>query len=188
MKTALTAYQTRLNKLLAAKKRRLTMYKLSIQCIKHRLIMLTMATILVLSAPLNASNDKPNSKALPFEQLTPSQQQQLAPFKNKWSALDQQQRQKVIKGLSRWNTMNTQQKQLVKKRFKQWRTLPHTEKRQLRRTFHRYKSLSPAKRKQLKHTFQKFRALPADRRHEIKQRFLKVTPKKNLPKRNPSIK
>jgi Spy/CpxP family protein refolding chaperone len=114
---------------------------------------------LCLAFPVAAAQSKTESKkpAKPaWTELTPSQQQVLAPLAGEWERMDTTRRRKWIAIAERYPKMKPQEQQRLQARMKEWAALTPEQQRAAREKYQRVKKLPPEKRKEVKQQWQEY--------------------------------
>jgi hypothetical protein len=101
-----------------------------------------------------ASQTKP-AKPDWFE-LTPAQQNVLAPLKEDWGSLDTMRRKKWIKVADAYPKMKPAEQQRLQTRMKDWAKLTPEQRRVAREKYLALKKMPPAKREQVKMQWQQY--------------------------------
>ena len=125
-------------------------------------------------APAKPAASKPAAKAAAVKkvrptwaELTPSQQEVLAPLKSEWDKLDRDRRMKWIGIAKRYPAMQPEQQARVQRRMEAWAKLSSEQRRQAREN---YKQLAKAKRpanKDLRQAWAEYQALPPQERENL---------------------
>ena len=120
------------------------------------------AIILCLSfaAPVAAA-EQSQPKAAPqskpaWTELTPAQQQVLAPLKDDWSEIDTLRRNKWIRVADRYPKMKPDEQQRLQTRMKEWAALTPEQRRVAREKYQTIKKLPPDKREQVKSQWKQY--------------------------------
>lgn len=95
-----------------------------------------------------AAQTKPAKPA--WSELTPAQQQVLAPLKDDWHELDTVRRGKWVKLAIRYPKMKPEQQRRLQKRMKDWAKLTPEQRRVAREKYMTIKKLPPEQRTQVK--------------------------------------
>ena len=97
-----------------------------------------------------AAQTKPEPKKAParpaWVELSPGQQQVLAPLQSDWEQLDTVRRKKWVAIADRYPTMKPAEQQRLQKRMQEWAALTPEERRVAREKYRNIKSLPPRKR------------------------------------------
>jgi hypothetical protein len=125
-------------------------------------------TLLVLIAALciafsAAAQTKADAKKAPnpgWSELTPAQQQVLAPLQADWEQLDTTRRKKWIAIADRYPTMKPAQQQRLQKRMHEWAQLTPEERRAARERYQTLRKLPPEQRREVKEKWQERRSPP----------------------------
>ena len=106
-----------------------------------------------------AAQSKPETKkpAKPsWSELTPAQQQVLAPLQPEWEQLDTTRRRKWISIADRLPTMKQADKERLQKRMQEWAQLTPDERRAARERYQALKKLPPRERKEVREKWQEY--------------------------------
>jgi hypothetical protein len=106
-----------------------------------------------------AAQNKPATKkpARPaWSELTPAQQQVLAPLQGEWEQLDTTRRRKWVSIADRYPTMKQAQQQRLLKRMQEWAQLTPDERRAARERYRALKKLPPGQRKEVREKWQEY--------------------------------
>jgi hypothetical protein len=122
------------------------------------------AIILCLSfvAPAAAAAPQPKAAAQPKPakpprtELTPAQQQVLAPLKDDWSEIDTMRRGKWVRVADRYPKMKPDEQQRLQTRMKEWAALTPEQRRVAREKYQTIKKLPPEQRAQVKSQWQQY--------------------------------
>lgn len=106
-----------------------------------------------------------------FDSLSESQQQVLAPMREKWTTLSATQQQRLIKGAKRWAGMSEEQRTKARAKMQRWISLSPEKRQKLLKRLERYQAMSPQQRQRLRKTFRKFRQLPEEQRESLRARW-----------------
>jgi len=114
---------------------------------------------LCLAFPVAAAQSKPEPKkpARPaWTELTPAQQQTLAPLAGEWDKLDTTRRKKWVAIAKNYPKMTPKQQQRLQTRMKEWAALTPEQRRAAREKYQTVKKLPPEKRKEVKLKWQQY--------------------------------
>lgn len=111
-----------------------------------------------------------------FGDLSPDQQQVLAPFESEWASLDEADRQRLLATAERWLAAQPEQRRAAAERFARWQSLDPAQRERLRRRYQWFQDQPPERQRQLRQTMQRFRHLPPDERQRLRERFQGMTP------------
>ena len=89
-----------------------------------------------------------------WSELTPAQQQVLAPLQADWDQLDTTRRKKWVSIADRYPTMKPAQQQRLQKRMQEWTQLTPEERRAARERYQSLKKLPPEQRREVKEKWQ----------------------------------
>jgi len=108
---------------------------------------LTLGLCIVLSAFASAAADK---KQPDWSQLTPAQQQILAPLASDWKNFDDRRRKKWLLTAKQYPTMKPEQQQRLQTRMQTWAKLTPEERRVARENYKKLAKQPPEKREAVK--------------------------------------
>jgi len=91
-----------------------------------------------------------------WTELTPAQQQVLAPLQPEWEQLDTTRRKKWIAIANRYPTMKPAQQQRLQKRMQEWAQLTPEERKAARDRYRTLKNLPPQERREVKQKWQEY--------------------------------
>ena len=83
-----------------------------------------LACVIVLVCGVASAWAQGDATGVPWNQLSPGEQQLLQRFSENWDELPPRKQQRLRSGAQQWGTMTPEERQEAKQRFKQWRTLP----------------------------------------------------------------
>ncbi len=104
--------------------------------------------------PQAAAQPKPAKPA--WAELTPAQQQVLAPLKDDWQEIDTLRRGKWVRVADRYPKMKPDEQQLLQTRMKEWATLTPEQRRIAREKYQTIKKLPPDERAKVKSKWQQY--------------------------------
>ena len=109
------------------------------------------ATLCIAFSAAAAQTKTPAKKAPtpPWSELTPAQQQVLAPLERDWGELDTTRRKKWIAIADRYPTMKPAAQQRLQKRMQEWAKLTPAERQAARERYQRLRKLSRERRKEV---------------------------------------
>lgn len=110
-----------------------------------------------------ASNPKSSDKH-DWNELSPAQQQALAPLAGDWAQLDTARRKKWLEIARRYPTMKPEEQQRTQQRMREWALLTPEQRRTARDSYVRAHALSPEKRVEL---LQKYQQLPEEKKRQL---------------------
>lgn len=114
---------------------------------------------LCLAFPVVAAQSKaePKKAGKPaWTELTPAQQQVLAPLAGEWDRLDTTRRKKWVAIAERHPKMKPQEQQRLQTRMKAWAALTPEQRRQAREKYQTVKKLPPEKRKEVQNKWRQY--------------------------------
>ena len=91
-----------------------------------------------------------------WSELTPPQQQILAPLQGEWDQLDATRRKKWVRIADRYATMKPDEQQRLQKRMQEWSKLTPDERRAAREKYQSLKKASPEQRKQVREKWREY--------------------------------
>jgi hypothetical protein len=91
-----------------------------------------------------------------WTELTPAQQQVLAPLQGDWEQLDTMRRKKWISIANRYPTMKPAEQQRLQKRMQEWAQLTPEERRAARERYQSLKKLPREQRREVKEKWQEY--------------------------------
>ena len=112
-----------------------------------------------------AAQTKPTAKKAPrppWSELTPAQQEVLAPLKRDWEELDTTRRKKWIAIADRYPTMKPAAQKRLQKRMHAWAQLTPAERQEARERYKRLRKLSRERRKEIQEQWEESQANAAD--------------------------
>jgi hypothetical protein len=104
-----------------------------------------------------------------WTQLTPAQQQALAPLEWKWSTIDAARKQKWLELAARFPTLPADERERVRQRMTAWAALSPADRARARSQFEETRQISPAERQA---RWERYQSLPDEER----QRLARVAP------------
>lgn len=99
-----------------------------------------------------------------WQQLSPRQQQQLAPLRRDWSSIDAGRKQKWLHVAGQLESMPAEARQRVQQRMAEWARLPPAERSRARQQFQETRLLSLDERQA---RWLEYQALPTEQRQEL---------------------
>ena len=91
-----------------------------------------------------------------WTELTPVQQQVLAPLQSDWEQLDSTRRKKWVAIANRYATMKPADQQRLQKRMQEWAQLTPDERRAARERYQSLKKLPPQQRREVREKWQEY--------------------------------
>lgn len=101
-----------------------------------------------------------------WTQLTPAQQQALAPLEWKWSTIDPARKQKWLELAARFPTLPADERERVQQRMTAWAALSPADRARARIQFEETRQISPAERQAL---WERYQSLPDEERQRLAQ-------------------
>ena len=111
--------------------------------------------LLVPTFVASAANTKKPPKPA-WSELTPAQQQVLAPLAGEWDKLDSIRRRKWLGIAQRYPKMKPQEQQRLQKRMIDWAKLSPDERKAARERYQTLKKLPPEKRRQVRQQWEEY--------------------------------
>jgi hypothetical protein len=111
---------------------------------------------LCLAFPAAAAQSSKKPPKPDWAELTPAQQQVLAPVQSEWDQLDTVRRKKWLAIADRYPTMKPAEQQRLQKRMQEWAKLTPDERRAARENYKKLKGMPPKERKELKQRWQEY--------------------------------
>jgi hypothetical protein len=105
-------------------------------------------------AQAKSASKKPAKPA--WSELTPGQQQVLAPFAPEWDQWETVRRKKWVGIADRYSKMKPAEQQLLQKRMQEWAKLSPAERKAAREKYLTLKKLPPEQRKQVGRKWQEY--------------------------------
>jgi len=125
-------------------------------------------------APAKPAASKPAAKAAAVKkvrptwaELTPSQQEVLAPLKSEWDKLDRDRRMKWIGIAKRYPAMQPEQQARVQRRMEAWAKLSSEQRRQARENYKRMAKVPADRRGDLREQWAEYQALTPQEREGL---------------------
>jgi hypothetical protein len=91
-----------------------------------------------------------------WTELSPAQQQVLAPLQGDWDQLDTTRRKKWLAIANRYPTMKPAEQQRLQKRMQEWAQLTPEERRAARERYQSLKKLPPQQRREVREKWQEY--------------------------------
>ncbi len=111
---------------------------------------------------------KQQSAARPmWRELTPDQQQALAPLANEWDKLDSQRKKKWLAISKKFSSMSPEEQQRVQERMRDWVKLTPDQRRLARESYARAKKLNPDQKSA---QWQQYQQLPEEQKKALAAR------------------
>lgn len=121
------------------------------------LVALIASLCIALSAAAAQSEPKAKKPASPaWSQLSPAQQQVLAPLQAEWEKLDSTRRKNWVAIADRYPTMRPAEQERLKKRMQEWAQLTAEERRAAREQYQTLKKLPPRERKEVRQRWNEY--------------------------------
>jgi hypothetical protein len=114
---------------------------------------------LCLASSALAAQSTPKAEKAPrpgWSELTPAQQQVLAPVQGEWEQLDTVRRKKWITIADRYPTMKPAEQERLQKRMQEWAKLTPVERKAAREKYQNLKKQPPQKRDEVKRRWQEY--------------------------------
>ena len=106
-----------------------------------------------------AAQSPPEAKKAPkpaWSELTPAQQQVLAPLQPEWDQLDTVRRKKWLSIANRYPSMKPPEQERLAKRMQEWAKLTPDERKAAREKYQKLKNQPPQKRDEVKRRWQEY--------------------------------
>lgn len=133
------------------------------------------AVWLLLAAPAFAAG--PGKKNPSWDQLTPQQQQALAPIQDEWQGLDAKRKQKWISAARRYRKMSPSEQARFQERLREWVKLTPEQRTAARSRFREFDQLSPQRKATVRRKWEQYqRQRAADARAAEAARNAAATP------------
>lgn len=113
-----------------------------------------------------------------WAQLTPQQQQILAPLASEWDKLEDPRRVKWLGIADRYPAMQPEEQQRIQKQMLTWVRLTPEERQQAREKYKTLKKAPPEKREVIKQKWEEYKELPEEEKLRLKQQASKTPPVK----------
>jgi hypothetical protein len=121
------------------------------------LVALIALLCIVFSAVAAQSKSEAKKASKPeWVQLTPAQQQILAPLQPEWGELDTLRRKKWVSIADRYPRMKPAEQQRLQKRMQEWAKLTPDERRAAREKYQSLKKLPPQKRNEVRQKWREY--------------------------------
>jgi hypothetical protein len=121
--------------------------------------LVALITFLCIAFSAVAAQSKPEAKKVAkpaWTELTPAQQQVLAPVQGEWEQLDTTRRKKWVSIADRYPTMKPAEQERLQKRMHEWAKLSPAERRAAREKYQTLKKQPPQKRDEVKRRWQEY--------------------------------
>lgn len=113
--------------------------------------------------PSRSAKQQPLAKPL-WVQLTPAQQQALAPLSNEWNNLDAQRKSKWLAIGNKYSSMKPDEQQRLQARMRDWIKLTPEQRRIARENYARAKTLNPDQKSE---QWQRYQELPDEQKKQL---------------------
>lgn len=121
------------------------------------LLALIASLCIAFSAAAAQSDPKAKKPTRPaWSELSPSQQQVLAPLQGEWDNFDSTRRKNWVSIADRYPTMKPAEQQRLKKRMQEWAQLTPEERRAAREQYQTLKKLPSRERKEVRQRWQEY--------------------------------
>lgn len=127
--------------------------------------LVSLALALGLALPLAAAAQ--GAPGPSWSQLSPAQQNALAPLQQDWDQLDGQRKQKWMEVASRFGSMSPQRQARVRERMNEWARMSPAQRSEARANFQQSKKVAPQDRQA---RWEAYQALPAEERAALAAR------------------
>lgn len=116
-------------------------------------------------SPALPSKANPKPDQLHWEQLTPAQQQALAPLSTEWHALPHSRQQKWLRIADRYPRMKPEEQQRLQEQMTAWAKLTPEQRRIARENYRKIEKLQPEKKQE---QWQAYQQLPDEKKQALK--------------------
>ena len=104
-----------------------------------------------------------------WAQLSPSQQQVLAPLKDDWVNIEGPRRHKWVEIAKRYGSMTPAQQARLQTRMRQWASLSVEERAQVRERYKRLQEMPPEKREEIRRKWHEYDSLTEEEKDTLRQ-------------------
>ncbi|MGZ5090813.1 MAG: DUF3106 domain-containing protein [Burkholderiales bacterium] len=121
--------------------------------------LVALITSLCIAFSAVAAQSKPEAKKVAkpaWTELTPAQQQVLAPVQGEWGQLDTPRRKKWVSIANRYPRMKPAEQERLQKRMQEWAKLTPAERKAAREKYQTLKKQPPQKRDEVKRRWQEY--------------------------------
>jgi hypothetical protein len=121
--------------------------------------LVALITSLCIAFSAVAAQSKPEAKKVAkpaWTELTPAQQQVLAPVQGEWEQLDTTRRKKWVSIANRYPTMKPAEQERLQKRMQEWAKLTPAERKVAREKYQTLKKQPPQKRDEVKRRWEEY--------------------------------
>ena len=105
---------------------------------------------------------------IPWNSLSPEQQQFLQQAQPKWEQMPADKQQRLLRGADRWSKMSDEERAQAKRRMDHWKSLPPEQRKALRDKARRFRELPPEQRQRLRGLRDDFRSLPKETQQQFR--------------------
>jgi hypothetical protein len=105
-----------------------------------------------------------------WSELTPGEQQALAPMQKEWDSMSVERKKKWRAVAEKQQAMPPEQRERVKQRMENWSKLSPDERRKARAGYEDLKKLPPEKRADVPQKWDQYRNLPPEKQEELRKR------------------
>jgi len=137
-----------------------------------RLVAAIIVALLLFAIPAARAEDRGPD----WNQLTPSQQQILAPLKDDWANIEGPRRYKWIDIAKRYPSMTAEQQARLQRRMKQWASLSPEERAQVRERYKRLREMPPDQREAIRQKWREYDSLTEEEKDTLRQAFPAAKP------------
>ena len=118
------------------------------------------------TTPSKAAAKKPESKPT-WNELTPAQQQALAPLASEWNKMESGRKEKWLVISNKFASMSPAQQSRLQERMREWIKLTPTQRRAIRESYARAKKLDAEKKSA---QWQQYQQLPDEQKKKLAER------------------
>ncbi len=104
-----------------------------------------------------------------WSQLTPEQQQILAPLANDWASIEGPRRVKWVEIAKHYPKMTPQKQARLQSQMKQWASLTPQERAEVRERYRKIQNLPPEKREEIRRKWSEYDKLTEQEKHKLRQ-------------------
>jgi len=129
------------------------------------------------ATPDDAGENPPAASAevepaqVPWSDLTPTEQDLLAPVSDQWQQLTPHQQQRLRRKAERWQDLGPVRREIVQQRLSRFATMTPEQRAAARQRFKAFQQLPPEQKARMREAFRRYHALPPEQRRELRERF-----------------
>ncbi|MEO5812611.1 MAG: DUF3106 domain-containing protein [Rhodanobacter sp.] len=132
------------------------------------------------AAPVSSASVPAMSPARPWNSLSATQQDLLAPLQPTWDTLSPRRQGHMLKRAQHWATLPAERRAAIREHIAHWQQMTPEEREQARANRRKFRAMSPQQRQQLHATFEHFQQLPPAQRDKLLQEWRALTPEQRL--------